>query len=163
MGWKKGMSGSAPKKPESIDKKDPALVRGALKFISQFGELLEGMKRDSVMYDDTKKLPVPKIVVKAALKIAWTVAPNDHVRDTAEALFLCLCNFQDGIGNTPVRNLTPADAKAFQTLDQEARAVELRRQMQELERFSCWTERANAEMAVLEREFDEFKMHPSGD
>lgn len=55
--------------------------------------------------------------MKAVLKKAWQVAPNDHIRNAVDQAYLFLSHFQDDVGDKPIDSKLPPDAPPEQVLE----------------------------------------------
>ncbi len=68
------------------------------------------MQRHPFAVCDVAALPLPKVEMKAALKLAWDLAASDRQRAEIEAGFLYLSQFHVGVGAEPIDCDFPATA-----------------------------------------------------
>lgn len=68
------------------------------------------MQRHPCAICDASSLPLPKLEMKIALKVAWDLAASDAQRAEIEAGFLHLSQFQEGVGAEPINGDFPATA-----------------------------------------------------
>lgn len=96
------LTGGRPKAKSAIAREMTA--EQAIDAVCKLGELME---RNPLAILDIKRLPLSKAGMKTALKIAWQIAPNDDMRKAAEAGYLHLSQFQEGVGDTPIDPTLP--------------------------------------------------------
>jgi hypothetical protein len=114
----------------------------AIDAVTKLGQLME---RHPLALLDTKRLPLPKPDMKAALKIAWRIAPSDELRRATEHAYLHLSSFQDGVGDEPIDPTLSAGATP-----EESRAI--------LDPYVGRSAQVQAESGTLLTELTEFKL-----
>ena len=82
------------------------LTKAIPKVMGIYGALME---RHPLAILDTAKLPLPKDEMKLLLKMAWFLNDDPRMRDAVESGYEHLCQFQDGVGVTPINSTLPAD------------------------------------------------------
>jgi hypothetical protein len=119
----------------------------ALRAAGQFGQLVQ---QHPTAILDRAILPLPMAGMKSALKYAWGVAPNDHLRGAIETSYVCLAQFQDGVGVNPIDPTLPADCPP-----EKAAAI--------LGRYLPYGNKMQAEQEALLAEFREWKRSGAAD
>lgn len=122
------------------ERKTQAIIDGALDAVSKLGALMEDYS-GSVL--DVSELPLPKPVMKQAIKILLKVSADPNQREALEVAFLSLANFQDGVGKKPINlMIAPSDSpeEVVSTLGP----------------ILPWMNKTTTEMQELKRELDSF-------
>jgi hypothetical protein len=114
----------------------------ALRLVSKLGEM---MQREPISIRDTKRLPVSKEEMKAALKLLWSTLQTPDQRHHVEIAYLSLAYFQDGVGDTSISPALPPNATPQE-------ATELLRPFQE------WSDKVRTEGDTLMREIEALRI-----
>ena len=117
------------------------LVEAVPTILSAYGELLA--KHPSAIVD-ASWLPVSKKTMIEVFKIAWLNTKSSEARNWIEVGWALLPNFQDGVGDVPIKPETPKNLPLEETIAR-------------LDMFVMWGKLVDAEGTIKQRDRDEFK------
>ena len=87
---------------------DASEVSDSNQIIGDFGELITKLSSDlNTTFYDVSELPHPKIKIKEALISAIQNSNSKHISEQLEVGLLMLTQFQEDIGNQPIRGGIP--------------------------------------------------------
>ena len=129
IGWlKRAIGGGKPKTVDAV--------------MSAYGGLLE---KYPLAILDIAMLPAPKTQVKALLKTLYARATTAEQENAAEAGFMFLSKFQDGVGAAPIEGTLSVGNRPTQA------------DIAKLDRWMAWEKLSSAEMEILMAEWKRFK------